>query len=176
MSLDSDSLFGRDLTLDLPKTLHDEPEAPPTGHVETKMVFFINCNPPKTTSQMKRTNRATGAFFKSKDQKEAENTFLALLLPFQPSAPICGPIRLWVSVEWPWLLKHKKKDRLHGRQWMTSKPDSDNWIKLLQDTLVTMRFIESDQSVCDLRVQKFWGGKPGISIALESLSPAHCSK
>ncbi len=132
--------------------------------------FFAPCVPPRTTAQQKRTNRATGTFFKSRDLQAAENTFQAILLPFRPEAPVCGATSLEVTVIWPWLGKHKAKDRARHAVWMTSKPDADNWVKLLQDTLVTLRFIENDQSVCRLRVSKFWGENPGIHIKIEELS------
>ena len=144
------------------------------GQAPRSLEFFCACVPPKTTSQQKRAMRtATGIrFFKGKDQEAAISTLEGVLLPHQPEEPLHGLIRLEVGATWPWRasdLSTKAKKQLAeslGHAPCGVKPDLDNFVKQLQDCLVALRFIERDELVCDLRVQKFLGEAPGIWIRI----------
>jgi Holliday junction resolvase RusA-like endonuclease len=137
----------------------------------TALEFFIVCDPPKTTHHAKKVTKI-GKFYRIGDKPElaeARQTLEALLLPFQPQSPVQGPVTLTVTYTWPWLIKHKPRDRAAGRVRKTSKPDLSNLIKTIEDRLVALRFIENDQSVAELHVQKWFGEKPGILIRIETL-------
>lgn len=140
--------------------------------------FHVDCIPPKTTSQMKRAVRTgTGIrFFKGKKQAAAEQTLEAVLLPHRPSRPVAGIVRLTISVTWPWRQKDTNTKaraamaKQLGRIPNGSKPDIDNYVKGLIDKLVTLRFIERDELVVDLRARKFFGERPGIQIEVEPVT------
>lgn len=132
--------------------------------------FFVPCVFPTTTAQMKRFSAKTGHYFHSKEQKAAINTIAAILAPYRPAEPIRGAVSLEVTITWPWLGKHSKKIRALESIPHTSKPDADNVIKTLQDELVTWRFIESDQCVSRLVVEKWWGDAPGINVIIDSIT------
>ena len=130
--------------------------------------FFIPCLPPTTTSQMKRMNRASGRFFKSKEGQAAEEFYMALLQEYAPATPVVGPLKLKVIVTWPHRKSEPKRNLDHEIP-HTSKPDADNWIKQFQDVLVALRFIENDQSISDLAVSKRRGPSAGIEVRISRI-------
>jgi len=136
---------------------------------------FCPCVPPKTTAQQKRANFKTGVFFKDKKGAQAISTLEGVLMPHQPEKPVSGLVRLSVEVVWPWRNSdiNTKAKKAHaekvGRIPCGSKPDLDNWVKNLQDVLVSLRFIERDEFVCDLSVRKFFGEEPGIRVTVQEV-------
>lgn len=145
-------------------------DADPTclGRWET----FLPVEPPKTTSQGKRLAMIGGKprFFKSSDAKKADATYESLLVAERPEKPIEGPVRLIVEATWPWRKAEPKRRIALGRVWCDVKPDADNFVKQLQDSLVTCRIIDRDEKVVDLTVRKFFGDQVGIRIIVEALS------
>jgi Holliday junction resolvase RusA-like endonuclease len=134
--------------------------------------FFLVCDPPKTSHHHKRIVKR-GKFSSLADRPEltaAKDTLESLLLPFQPDAPVAGPVALTVTYTWPWLKGHTKRDRAPGRLRHVSKPDLTNVTKTLEDRLVALRFIEDDRSVAVLYVEKWWGERAGIAIRIQSLA------
>lgn len=129
--------------------------------------FFIPCVPPTTTAQMRRHNH-NGITFKPKKLVEAQDFYMALLSEHVPKETVKGAVALSVVFTWPWRKSEPKHNR-GGNKYHTSKPDCDNVIKLFQDILVAMRFIENDQSVSVLSVAKYWGGNPGINVRIREL-------
>lgn len=137
------------------------------------MTFFIKCVPPKSTSQGKRAVVIPGhgvRFFKAKKHKEDEDFLTALLAPHVPKIPFPKPLRLTISIYYPYRASEPKKNTSHGPLRHTTKPDCSNVVKMIEDRLVALRFIEDDAGVSDLVVQKRWGDLPGIRITIEPLS------
>jgi Holliday junction resolvase RusA-like endonuclease len=133
--------------------------------------FFLSLVPPTTSHHHKKIVRI-GGFSKLADKPEltaAKNSLDAALYPHQPIAAIDGPVRLEVTLTWPWRKGESKKRRAKGRAWHTSKPDCSNMLKTLEDRLVKLCFIEDDKAVADVRVLKFWGDTPGIRIRITPL-------
>lgn len=133
------------------------------------MNFFIPCNPPKATSQQKGAFKTPGGirFFKKKHVKQAEDTMLTLLLPYRPTSPITGPVRLDVKWVFPYR-KSEKKSQVKAQDFIPcdTRPDLSNIIKMLEDALVTLCFIEDDGKVFSLNISKHWGPAPGIHISI----------
>lgn len=135
--------------------------------------FFVACVPP-TTSHHRKQIVKIGKFSRLADKPalvEAKAFLESVLLPFQPASPMTGPIALSLEFTWPWLKGHSKRSRALGRIPHTSRPDCSNVTKTLEDRLVALRFLEDDSRVVDLRVQKWWGDQPGISISIEAFEP-----
>jgi len=134
------------------------------------------CVPPKTTAssgQRVITNKTTGKSFigqyeKSK-AKQAKNTLIGLLLPFQPADPLEGPVRIDVTWRHPWRKSEPKKNRADGWRWCDKRPDADNLLKFLFDVLTTLRFWNDDGQAAQVIVNKEWGDEPGIHIEMEEL-------
>ena len=135
--------------------------------------FFISCVPPKSTSQGKRAVVIPGRgvrFFKAKQHQEDEDFLTALLAPHAPKTPHPKPLRVTLEIHWPYRASEPKKNTANGPIKHTSKPDCSNVVKMIEDRLVALRFIEDDAGVSDLVVQKRWSGTPGIRITIEPLS------
>ena len=105
---------------------------------------------PKGTAQMKRTNRKTGAFFKSKKLQATEDLYMDKLKYFVPSQPLETPIRL--ELRFFYSTKDRKKDG--GPK--ISRPDCDNVAKLLIDCMTKAGFWVDDAQICDLSIEKRW--------------------
>lgn len=136
------------------------------------LAFRVTCVPPTTTHQAKRIVRV-GKFARLADKPElvaAKAMLDGLLLPFQPPEPVTSAVRLTLVVEWPWRASEPKRTRAKGRARHTSKPDADNIAKAITDRLVALRFLEDDNAVAELIVQKWWSDTPGISIRIERVS------
>jgi Holliday junction resolvase RusA-like endonuclease len=133
------------------------------------IAFFVACVPPKANHQRKRIVRI-GNFTKLADKPElvaAKAMLDSVLLPYQPHAPVDGPVRLVVEFTWPWRKSESKRTRALGRIPHTTKPDCSNALKTLEDRLVALRFIEDDSRVVDVTVRKFFGDTPGIRVLIE---------
>lgn len=133
--------------------------------------FVIPCDPPRASSQQKGAFKTPAGirFFKKQPVVKAEKSLLALLQPHVPPAPLQGPLML--SVEWciPWRKSETKKRRALGVIPCDVRPDLDNIIKLLGDTMTTLRFWEDDSQIADLRLKKQWGDWAGIKIWVMTL-------
>lgn len=130
--------------------------------------FFIPCVPPRVNHQRKRIVRV-GQWTRLADAPElvaAKQTLETLLLPHQPTAPLEGAVALTLEFVWPWLSGDSKRTRALGRVPHTSRPDCTNVAKTLEDRLVALRFLGDDSQVVDLRVTKWRGDTPGISVIL----------
>jgi Holliday junction resolvase RusA-like endonuclease len=155
------------------------PEQTDTEFSPKRLDFFIKCEPPKTTSQTagKRMSIRHGKphFFKDKKHEDHKNNLAGLLSNHQPEEPIRGAVRLTVEATWPWrksdLSTRVKQDRASRlcRLPFGGKPDADNFVKMIQDTLVALCFIERDEYVVELVVRKFIGSTPGIRFVIEEV-------
>lgn len=54
-------------------------------------------------------------------------------------------------------------------EWKTTKPDTDNMIKLLKDCMTRTGFWVDDAQVCSEITEKFWGDVSGIYVMVEQL-------
>jgi Holliday junction resolvase RusA-like endonuclease len=130
--------------------------------------FELSCVPPRVTHQSKRIVRV-GKFSRLADAPElkAAHALLdTLLLPYQPAAPLTGPVSLTLTFTWPWLASDSKKVRALGRIPHAKKPDADNAAKGVTDRMAALRFLEDDGQVVELLVRKFRGASPGIAVAV----------
>lgn len=133
--------------------------------------FTLKVVPPTTTHQSKKIVRAD-KFTKLADTPElqaAKKLLEVLVLPHQPNEPLRGPVELTLVFTWPWLKGHTKKFRSAPRRWKWTKPDASNLGKTFEDVLVRMRFLEDDNQVARLIVDKYWGQEPGIEVSIKPL-------
>jgi Holliday junction resolvase RusA-like endonuclease len=132
------------------------------------VTFTLVCVPPTANHQRKKIVRV-GKWTRLADKPElvaAKDMLDSLLLPFQPAAPIAGPVCLRLEFTWPWLKGHGKRIRCAGRIPHTSKPDLTNVAKTFEDRLAALRFIEDDKAVVDLSLAKWWGDEPGVRVSI----------
>ena len=124
--------------------------------------IFIPGVPPTATAQQKGQNRRTGAYYKPQNLKEAEAWYMAGLSRDIPKEPLTGPLVLRVMFGW-------KATKAHpGGTPKTSRPDTDNAVKLLKDCLTKLRYWGDDAQVALELVSKLWADNPGVMVQINT--------
>lgn len=127
--------------------------------------FFIPLESvPKITHQMKRVkvHNAKPIFYESDELKAARSLFESRLSKHVPDKPIKGPIRLITK----WCFD---KPNCAGPEWKTTKPDTDNMIKLFKDCMTKLNYWHDDAQVCSEITEKYWNPITGIYVQIEEL-------
>ena len=131
-----------------------------------KLKFFLPMMIPSATHQEKKIMVVNGkpVVYEPQNVKDARQKFMAALAPYSPNAPFAGPVRL--STTWIYLATtaHPVKS------WKTTKPDTDNLVKLLKDVMTDLGFWTDDALVACEEIQKFYLDKPGLYIEIEELT------
>jgi Holliday junction resolvase RusA-like endonuclease len=138
------------------------------------MKFHLRMIPPTTTHQSKKIitiGKGPKQFSKLGDTKElsaALRSYEEMLRPFVPEAPVEGPTRLLLQFVWPYLKSMPKRDRESGRLIpKLTTPDCSNIAKTLEDRLVVMRILATDQQVYDITSRKFYGPENLVGVHVE---------
>lgn len=131
-----------------------------------KISFFLPMEIPSATHQEKKITIRNGKpiVYEPEKVKMARSKFMAALHPFVPDRPYTGAVRLsttWVYTSTP---SHP------ASSWKTTKPDTDNLVKLLKDVMTDLGFWTDDALVACEEIQKFYLDKPGIYIEIEELT------
>ena len=130
--------------------------------------FFIPLkSPPTTTFQDKEINWKTKSFYKSYDVKQIEHLYRMHLAQHVPKEKITGPVRLITKWCYPYPDYFTAKDRVPT--FKTSKPDTENMVKLLKDQMTYLGFWNDDAQVASDVIEKFWAEPTGIYCKIESL-------
>ena len=135
--------------------------------------FFLPMVPPTVTQQEHKVmvNRKSGRvqFYDPPELRAARAKLTDLVGKHAPSDPLQGPLQL--VTKWIWPMEQDGQLSLPGTEyrWKTSKPDTDNLIKMLKDCMTRTGFWEDDAQVVSEVTQKFYGPKPGIYIEVVSL-------
>lgn len=130
-------------------------------HIE----FFCPMRLPKTTSQAKKINTATGSVFDSNGLKDAKATYESHLAKYAPKKPLCGAL----GIEFIFCYE-AKPPHLVGEPY-TQKPDWDNAAKVLQDVLAKLNFLKDDKQIVQARVTQVYtsSDKQGVYVRLSQL-------
>ena len=118
---------------------------------------------PTTTSQQKGFNYKTGQYYKKKKVEAAENLFFWKLKPYAPKVPSVKAIKL--TVWFGFGIKQKSK----WGQYKTTKPDTDNYIKMFKDMMTKCGFWKDDAQVSDERVVKTYAECPFVWVEVEEM-------
>jgi Holliday junction resolvase RusA-like endonuclease len=121
---------------------------------------------PTVTAQMQRITFLGGrpVVYKDAKLKQAEELFCALLSEEKPDKPMTGPIRL--TTIWNYEIKNQKKDRTYK----TTKPDTDNLLKLFKDCMTRTGFWGDDAQVAvEITVKCWCHGSSFIYVAVDEL-------
>jgi Holliday junction resolvase RusA-like endonuclease len=129
-----------------------------SGYSDVGVGLLLRMDPPTVTHHAKRI--AGNHLKDSKALKSARRTYM-FEVPRNPGLPIRPPVG--VSIQFIW-----KSDRAR-RVRRIRTPDLDNCNKLLQDVLVAKGWIERDEQVAFLQLEKFDGPTAGVTILLEPL-------
>ena len=134
-----------------------------------KQSFFMPMIPPTATAQQKKITQGkngTPIVRDSDASKEARAKLLAALP--EPIQKLAGPVR--VATKWIWPLRKADKP---GTYYKTTKPDADNMVKLLLDSMTKRGYWTDDSQVASLTVEKFRSDtQTGIYIEAQEMDPS----
>lgn len=126
--------------------------------------FFAAMIPPTVTHQEKQVAVVNGkpVFYEPDELKDARQKLTAHLARHVPSEKLTGPLQLVTKWCYP-AGSHK------NGEYKTTKPDTDNMIKLLKDVMTDLGFWVDDALVASEITEKFWADIPGIYICVRKL-------
>lgn len=133
---------------------------------DNEISFFLPMVPPTVTHQEKkvtvsRTGRPT--FYETQELKAVRQLFLDSVARHRPETPFDGPVSLTTIWSWPASETHP------AGSFKTTKPDTDNLIKLLKDCMTKAKFWKDDAQVAFERTVKIYDEIPGIHISVSKL-------
>ena len=102
-------------------------------------------------------------FYEPAELQAVRTKLMAHLAKHIPEEKYTGPVRL--TTKWCYPITGKRR---HG-QYKTTRPDTDNMIKLLKDVMTKLGYWTDDSLVASEITEKFWADKPGIYIKIEEL-------
>ena len=120
--------------------------------------------PPTITHQQHKVKTVNGkpVFYDPPELKDARQKLTANLMLHIPEQPFKTAVRMTTK----WLFP---KGQHKNGEWKTTKPDTDNMIKLLKDCMTVCRFWKDDALVVSEITEKFWADIPGIYVRIEEL-------
>lgn len=126
--------------------------------------FFIPMKLPTITHQQKKVHVVNGKpiHYEPAALKDARQKFAAHLAAHTPKEKLTGPIRLLTKWCYP-IGKHK------NGEYKTTKPDTDNMIKLVKDVMTQLGYWHDDAQVASEITEKFWADQPGLYVRIEQL-------
>ncbi len=126
-------------------------------------------------AQMRHRTVKNGPFTRNYDPSaDIKKDFLLTVQDKAPNAPILGPINLTVTFYMPRPKSHygsgKKSDMLkdNAPEYHISRPDTDNYCKLIMDSLNSI-FWKDDSQICQLMAQKKYSESPRTEITITTL-------
>lgn len=131
-----------------------------------RIAIWIPGQPARVTHQS-GTRYAGGRTYKTKALRNWEEELAEKLEVYIPEKPLDGPVVM--SATFGYQTSEKKKHFT----WKTTKPDTDNSIKTVKDTMTKLGFWQDDAQVVFETVKKIWvPDSPGIVITVEELAGA----
>lgn len=121
--------------------------------------------PPTKTHQEKKVRVVNGkpVFYEPAELKAVRQKLRAHLGQHVPKEKLTGALRL--TTWWCFPVTGKHRDG----EYRTSKPDTDNLVKMLKDVMTGLHFWEDDAQVASEVIEKYWAKIPGIYVKVESL-------
>ena len=139
--------------------------------------FFLPMIPPTVTHQEHKFKivKEKVVVYEPPRLKDARQKFMACLKAQKHNIPgwdflfpLEGPVRLVTKWIWPCDCAEGETHRVG--EWKTTKPDTDNLIKLFKDCMTRCHYWHDDAQVCSEITEKFYGSKPGIYVRVEQIS------
>lgn len=129
------------------------------------MVFYLQMKPPTVTAQEKKiaTRNGKPVVYSDDRLRDARAKFEAYLSAHSPQKPLTGPILLHTRWNFPVSTSH------HDGEYKTTKPDTDNSVKLFKDCMTRCGFWKDDAQVAVEIVEKYYANIPGILVRVEEL-------
>lgn len=125
--------------------------------------FFIPLKRiPGATSQQKGVNFDAKKIYTKDSVLSVKALYKSRLAEYVPYAPFTGPVELRIGWCYP-RGKHK------NGEWKTTKPDTDNLIKLLKDCMTELGFWKDDAQVALETSWKRYADVSGVLISIREL-------
>ena len=128
-----------------------------------KIEFFMPMkNPPTVTQQEHKVTVVRGkpVFYEPAELRAARQQLLDLVALHAPEQPMNGPLQLVTKWIWPGKTTEYK----------TTKPDTDNLIKMLKDCMTRAHFWHDDAQVASEVTEKYYDtGATGIWVQVREL-------
>ena len=127
--------------------------------------FFMSMIPPTMTHQEKQVHVVNGkpVFYEPQELKAVREKLRAYLGRHIPAEKMTGPLRLTTWWCFPCCGNHR------DGEYKTSRPDTDNLVKMLKDVMTELHFWQDDAQVACEVICKYWADQPGIYVKVESL-------
>ena len=132
--------------------------------MKDQFIMYFEDGMPEGTAQQKGVYARNGKvhFYEKEKIKKARNILLSKLLPHRPGVISEKPIKLIV------FFSFDVKDKQKWGKYKTTRPDTDNILKILKD-LMTGIWFKDDSQVVDERVVKTYSEQASIFIKIEEL-------
>lgn len=134
--------------------------------MKTTIQFTIHLKKiPTVTHQMQRITVHGGRpqVYEDAALADARQLFCAHLAQHAPEKPLDGPLSLTTS--WLYGTTSKKK----AGTWKTTKPDTDNLIKLFKDCMGRVGYFDDDAQIVIESTAKMWDTRSKIVVVLYQL-------
>lgn len=135
-----------------------------------RLSFALDMDPPRTTHQEHEIKIAYNkqrepypVVYKPEKLKRVEAEYMFRLAKYRPKEPFNGPIKLEVDFAFP--TKVKKK----FGTFKTTKPDTDNMIKMLKDCMTKCGFWHDDAQVAVEIIRKHWEKDGSVVIIITEM-------
>lgn len=127
--------------------------------------FFLAMRIPNVTHQQKKIAVKNGKPLVYEDArlKDARQKFLAYLAMHKPKKMMTGPVSLRTS----WLYEPTGKHK--PGEFKTTKPDTDNLLKLFKDCMTQVGFWKDDAQVCCEYTEKLYWTLTGIHVIVADI-------
>lgn len=135
-------------------------------NTKKKISFFIPLKKiPTITTQEKKITIVNNkpVVYETQELKNTRQLFITHLTTHAPEKEFVGPLRL--TTKWLFPTTHK---HLIGK-YKTTKPDTDNMIKLFKDCMTVVGFWKDDALIASEITEKFWNSVTGIYVEVEEL-------
>lgn len=120
---------------------------------------------PKGTAQQKGVSFKNGypRFYTKSKVRAAQDLFAIQLKDHIPEEPFNGPVRVFLG-----LYFDVKQKSLWGK-YKDTRPDAENYIKLLLDVMTDLGYWKDDSQVVDLRITKSYASDASIFVRVEEI-------
>lgn len=126
--------------------------------------FFLPMAPPTKTHQQKKCKVVNGKpmFYEPQELQDVRAKLAAHLAGHVPSQKFTSAVRLMTKWCYP------ANGKPNGT-YKTTKPDTDNMIKMFKDCCTQLGYWTDDSLVASEITEKFWSDVPGIYVRIEKL-------
>lgn len=134
---------------------------------------FIACKVPTRTAQQKGACVVQGKirFFTKAVVKQAEQQWRTILGPSAPKKPLEGPLKLEITLHFPWRKQDTKLKAQFKVVPIPTRPDAENLCKSLLDQMTKLGFWKDDSQIAELTIRKYRSDTPGIHFTIKPSLP-----